>query len=86
VRFEFARVEGKESWSWPGGRNFDVDHPSQVLEDGMSGSGEFSAYARAVFLNQASMLSLEGGEGEEFVIRYQVPVFASGFTVTSRPK
>jgi hypothetical protein len=81
VRFEIALVNGKESWSWPGGVGFTIEHPSEVLAGGMSGSGEFSAFARSIFLNYAATLSLEDVSGDQFAIRYRLPMFASGFTV-----
>ena len=49
ARLEVAFADGKELFSWPGDAHFEKDDPSQLVRGGMTTTGDYAYFTRAVF-------------------------------------
>jgi len=85
VRLEVALVGGKEMFSWPGSREFEVSDLRQLLPTGTVSNGEFALHARAVFLSPYVRYEFAGEEelaGRRLVrYNYWVPLMGSGYRI-----
>ena len=62
LRLEVALVDGKEMFSWPGAREFQVTDPREMAPTGAIGTGVFGLHARAVFLSNSPTYTYRGQE------------------------
>ncbi|MFN7996858.1 MAG: VWA domain-containing protein [Bryobacteraceae bacterium] len=79
VRIEVALVDGKELFGWPGGKRVDEPELRSFVSAGLSGSGEFGEFARAIFLTGNPRFDYRGetqAEGHR--------VFEFGYRLTER--
>lgn len=85
VRLEVALVGGKEMFSWPGSRQFEVSDLRELLPTGTVSHGEFALHARAVFLSPYVQYRYAGEEPRDgrLLVRYDywVPLMGSGYRV-----
>jgi len=87
LRIEVALVDGKEMFTWPGGKKFDeMDVTKMVPEGGAMGNGNFALHARAIFEGQSATFKYRGEEtlNDHPVARfdYVVPLLMSGYSLT----
>ena len=82
-RLDVMLSDGKELFSWPGGRSFETAYPSDLLGAGFSGSGDFAGFAITVFSGDGVSFKYVGACPGSNCVRYQydVPVQASHYTV-----
>ncbi len=87
LRFEITHAAGTELWSWPGAKKFEDKPVVDMIQSGTIGQGEFSLHARAVFANGYANVKFAGIEdiAGRHTLRwdYNMPMFASGWTITS---
>ena len=89
VRLQVAVVRGNELFSWPGATPFERGDPREIVAGGLTGTGDFANFTRAVFATDAPTFT----SGEEEIrsgrrtIRYdyQVPLQKSGYLLRSGP-
>lgn len=87
VRLQVGIIGGKELFSWPGAASFERDDPHGIVGGGLTGTGDFAGFSRAVFGSD----SVEMTSGEEEVragmrtirFRYAIPRSASGYALRS---
>jgi hypothetical protein len=87
---EVAEAGGKELFACAGAQRFEEKHPSEFAGWGAAGNGDFSLYARSVFLNSRATFHYGGREDSDArpAIRYDYAVSAadSGFRVVHYAK
>jgi hypothetical protein len=49
LRLDVAVVDGAETFSWAGARQFETSHVEDLVKSGAAGSGEFISYLTSVF-------------------------------------
>jgi len=78
--------DGKELFSWPGGRSFETEYQSDLLGAGFSGSGDFATFTISVFSGDSVSFEYLGACATSGCVRYEfdVPVRASHYTVLQR--
>ena len=78
VRLEVALVYGRETFAWPGSKQFEDSDLRTFVSGGMFGTGEFSAFALGVFGGASNLFWWEGQESLGGVAtaryRFQVPI------------
>jgi hypothetical protein len=87
LRLQVGIVGGKELFSWPGAAAFERDDPHGIVGSGLTGTGDFSGFSRAVFGSDSAVMTT----GEEEVragmrtvrFRYSIPRSASGYVLRS---
>ena len=85
VRLEVAVVEGKEIYSWPGAE-FKPVPLSELIGFGVTASGSFASFVKALFVNESGRIRYSGEErdtdGRELLrYDYQVAQMRSGYSV-----
>ena len=86
LRLEVAYAQGRELFAWPGSDAFETKEVRQIVGGGLTGSGEFIAHARTVFLGNSAIryFGPDDAAGAR-LLRYDFsvsPTFA-GYTVTA---
>jgi len=85
VRLEVAVVDGKEIYSWPGAE-FKPVPLSELIGFGVTASGSFSSFAKALFVNENGRIRYAGEEQDEKgreLLRYdyRIAQMNSGYSV-----
>jgi len=87
LRLQVAIIGGKELFSWPGAAPFERDDPRDIVGGGLTGTGDFAGFSRAVFGSDDSEFTTgeEEVREEKRTIRYEyiVPRIASGYALRS---
>jgi hypothetical protein len=87
LRYEIAHAGGAELWSWPGASKFEDKPVAAMIQSGTISQGEFSLHARSVFTGGFANVKFAGAEdlAGRHALRwdYNVPMFASGWTISS---
>lgn len=85
-RLDVMLSDGKELFSWSGGRSFETEYPSDLLGAGFSGSGDFAGFAMTVFSGDGVSYKYLGACPGTDCVRYQfdVPIQASHYTVVQQ--
>ena len=80
LNLEVAESGGKELFARAGAQRFEEKHPSEFASWGAAGNGEFSGYARSVFVSGRAAFHYVGNEECEGrpAIRYDYAVSAAG--------
>jgi hypothetical protein len=82
LRLQVAIVGGKELFSWPGAAPFERDDPHDIVGGGLTGTGDYAGFSRAVFGSDDSEFTTGEEEAREMkrTIRYDyiVPRKVSG--------
>jgi hypothetical protein len=85
VRLEVGLVEGKELFSWPGGKRFEETELRNLVPTGAIGNGNFALHARSVFHSTAPVFTWRGEEelNGRRAVRYdfRVSQMLSGYTI-----
>ncbi len=87
VRLQVGMIGGKELFSWPGAASFERDDPHGIVGGGLTGTGDFAGFSRAVFGSDSAEMTT--GEEEVWAgmrtirFRYSIPRSASGYVLRS---
>lgn len=87
VRLQVGIIAGKELFSWPGTASFERDDPHAIVGGGLTGTGDFGGFSRAVFGSDSTVMT--SGEEEvragmrAILFRYSIPRSASGYVLRS---
>jgi hypothetical protein len=87
VRLQVGMIGGKELFSWPGAASFERDDPHGIVGGGLTGTGDFAGFSRAVFGGDSAEMT--NGEEEVWAgvrtirFRYSIPRSASGYVLRS---
>jgi hypothetical protein len=83
IRLEVSSVAGKEMFARPGAQSFDTRDVTELVKNGMIGSGMFASLARNIFVDQKGTLKYKGKENvdDRPALRYnfQLSEQQSGF-------
>lgn len=89
IRFEVAQIGRRELIALPGSHEFDQRPRSAMIGMGMSVSGVFYSFGKAVFQGRAATVSFSGWEvvaGRKLArYDYSIPQYLSGFSVSGAP-
>jgi hypothetical protein len=76
LRLDVAVVDGAETFSWAGARQFETSHVDDLVKSGATGSGEFVSYLTSVFGADTDSISYIG----QSLFAFNVPLAKSHYT------
>ena len=79
LRLDVAVVDGAETFSWAGARQFETSHVDELVKSGATGSGEFVSYLTSVFGADTDSISYLG----QSLFAYNVPIEKSHYTYST---
>lgn len=80
LRLDVAVVDGAETFSWAGARQFETSHVDELVKSGATGSGEFVSYLISVFGPDTDSISYLG----QSLFAFNVPLAKSHYTYSTR--
>ncbi len=80
LRLDVAVVDGAETFSWAGARQFETSHVDELVKSGATGSGEFVSYLISVFGSDADSISYLG----QSLFAFNVPIEKSHYTYRTK--
>jgi hypothetical protein len=86
LRLDVAVSEGREIFSWHGGRQFSTAGVDEIVKSGPISSGSFVGYLRNILFTRGVSISLDRGRSGDKSLQfdYYVPVTQSSFQVKGR--
>ncbi len=79
LRLDVAVVDGAETFSWAGARQFETSHVDDLVKSGATGSGEFVSYLTSVFGADTDSISYLG----QSLFAFNVPLEKSHYTYST---
>ena len=80
LRLDVAVVDGAETFSWAGARQFETSHVDDLVKSGATGSGEFISYLTSVFGRDADSISYLG----QWLFAFNVPLQRSHYRYSTK--
>jgi hypothetical protein len=80
LRLDVAVVDGAETFSWAGARQFETSHVDDLVKSGATGSGEFISYLISVFGPDAASISYLG----QWLFAFNVPIEKSHYRYSTK--
>ena len=80
LRLDVAVVDGAETFSWAGARQFETSHVDDLVKSGATGSGEFVSYLISVFGPDTDSISYLG----QWLFAFNVPLEKSHYRYSTR--
>jgi hypothetical protein len=79
LRLDVAVVDGAETFSWAGARQFETNRVDELVKSGATGSGEFVSYLISVFGKDTDSISWLG----QSLFAFNVPLEKSHYTYST---
>ena len=87
LRLDVAVLNGRETFSWAGARQFETTDIEQLTESGSSGTGDFASFLSAVFGQETTRISIlredKSPTDLAFLFGFDVPIDASHYVYRS---
>jgi hypothetical protein len=80
LRLDVAVINGRETFSWAGARQFETTDLRQLVQSGSTGTGGFASFLSTVFSLPPSQITSLGGD----LFAFHVPLASSGYRYQSR--